>query len=75
MLKNLAGLIVGGMSEMNDNTIPFGKTAEEIISGAVSEYKYPVAFGFSAGHIDDNNPIVFGEKVRFEVANKNTIVF
>tara|TARA_B110000467_G_C17982473_1_gene296031 strand:- start:312 stop:437 length:126 start_codon:yes stop_codon:yes gene_type:complete len=41
----------------------------------VSEYDFPVAFNFPAGHIDDNNPIVFGEKVRFEVAKKNTIVF
>lgn len=74
MLKNLAGLIVGGMSEMNDNTIPFGKTAEEIIQDVVSEYNYPVAFGFPAGHVDDNNPIVFGEKVRFEVNHKNTLI-
>ena len=26
-LKNLKALIIGGMSDMNDNTIPFGKTA------------------------------------------------
>lgn len=24
-LKNLAGLVVGGLSDMKDNTIPFGK--------------------------------------------------
>ena len=36
-LKDLAGLIVGGMSEMKDNPIPFGKTAEEIIHDAVKE--------------------------------------
>lgn len=75
MLKNLTGLIIGGMNDMNDNTIPFGKTAEEIISEVVSEYDFPVAFGFPAGHIDDNNPIVFGEKVKFEVTKKNTTVF
>jgi len=74
MLENLAGLIIGGMSDMNDNTITFGKTAEEIIADTVSEYKYPVAFGFPAGHIDDNNPIVFGKKLRFEVNTKNTII-
>ena len=74
MLKNLAGLIVGGMSDMNDNTIPFGKTAEEIIRDIVSEYDFPVAFSFPAGHIDDNNPIVFGEKVRFEVNNSTVLV-
>lgn len=75
MLDKLAGLIVGGMSDMNDNTIPYGKNAEEIIRDVVSEYNYPVAFGFPAGHIDDNNPIVFGEKVKFEVGEKSTIVY
>ena len=73
-LKNLAGLIVGGMSDMIDNTIPFGKTAEEIIRDTVSEYNYPVAFSFPAGHIDDNNPIVFGEKLQFEVNEKYVLL-
>ncbi|HRD37564.1 MAG TPA: LD-carboxypeptidase, partial [Bacteroidia bacterium] len=50
-LKNLKGLIVGGMSDMKDNKIPFGKSAEEIIYDAVKEYKYPVCFNFPAGHI------------------------
>ncbi len=73
MLKNLAGLIIGGMSDMNDNSIPFGRSSEEIIRDVVSEYKYPVAFGFPAGHIDDNNPIVFGEKVKLEVGEFTNI--
>ncbi len=74
MLKNLAGLIVGGMSDMNDNTIPFGKSVEEIIHNNVSEYKFPVAFGFPAGHINDNNPLVFGEKINFVVTKDSTSV-
>ena len=73
MLKNLAGLIIGGMSDMNDNTIPFGKTAEEIIRDVVSEYNYPVAFGFPAGHIDDNNPIILGDKMMLNVGDTTII--
>lgn len=60
-LSNLAGLLIGGMSDMNDNAIPFGKSAVEIIAGAVSDYNYPLAFNFPAGHLDDNNTLVFGE--------------
>ena len=45
-LSNLAGLIVGGMNNMNDNAVPFGKSAYEIISEAVSGYNYPVCFNF-----------------------------
>jgi muramoyltetrapeptide carboxypeptidase len=60
-LKNLAGLIVGGMSDMKDNPIPFGKTAEDIIHDATKEYDYPVCFQFPAGHIDKNLPLYFGK--------------
>lgn len=66
-LKDLSGLIVGGMFEMRDNEIPFGKTAEEIIKEAVSEYKFPVCFNFPAGHIDDNRALVFGREVELIV--------
>jgi muramoyltetrapeptide carboxypeptidase len=67
LLKDLAGLIVGGMSEMRDNNIPYGKTAEEIISDLVSEYNYPVCFNFPAGHIDDNRALIFGREVELIV--------
>ena len=59
-LDNLAGLLVGGMTKMNDNDIPFGKSAEEIIREAVEEYDYPVYFGFPAGHINNNMPLIIG---------------
>ncbi|MBL4585912.1 MAG: LD-carboxypeptidase [Flavobacteriales bacterium] len=68
-LSNLAGLLIGGMSDMNDNAIPFGKTAEEIIREAVEEYDYPVAFNFPAGHSDDNRALIFGKKAAIRVTN------
>ena len=43
----LEGLIVGGMTKMNDNNIPFGKTAEQIILDTVSEYDFPICFNFT----------------------------
>ena len=69
-LKNLNGLIVGGMSDMKDNAIPYGKTAEEIIYEAVKEYKYPVCFNFPAGHIKNNTAIYFGKKARLEISKE-----
>ena len=71
-LKNLAGLIVGGMSQMRDNTIAFGKTAHQIIFEAVAEYQYPVCFNFPAGHIHDNRALVFGTKASLVVTSKQT---
>jgi muramoyltetrapeptide carboxypeptidase len=73
-LKHLKGLVVGGMSDMKDNAIPFGKTAEEIIFEAVKEYKYPVCFNFPAGHIEKNMALYLGKKVKLEV-QKNKVNF
>jgi len=69
-LDNLQGLIVGGMSDMRDNVVPFGKSAEEIISEVVKEFNYPVCMNFPAGHIENNHPLIIGGKIYFEVGEK-----
>ena len=74
-LSHLAGLIIGGMTDMKDNAIPFGKTAEEIILDAVKEYDYPVCFNFPAGHIDKNMALYFGKKVKLKVEAKTSLTF
>ncbi|HET8885534.1 MAG TPA: LD-carboxypeptidase [Salinimicrobium sp.] len=70
--ENLKGLIVGGMSDMNDNPIPFGKSAEEIIWDTVIEYDFPVIFNFPAGHIEDNRALMMGSEIELEVLEQNT---
>jgi len=70
--NNLKGLIVGGMTKMNDNTIPFGKTAEEIIIDTIKEFDFPVCFNFPAGHLKDNRALVFGRNVQFNVKKEGT---
>lgn len=68
--NNLMGLIVGGMNNMHDNTIPFGKNAYEIILECAAEYNFPIVFDFPAGHLNDNRALILGRKVNLEV-NKN----
>lgn len=63
-LKGLAALVVGGMREMEETKIAWGKSAEAIIADAVSGYKYPVFFGFPAGHVNDNRAFYIGRKAR-----------
>ena len=66
-LANLAGLMIGGMTDMNDNRIPFGKTAIEIIAEHTDEYVYPRCFNFPAGHIHDNRALVLGRKSKLTI--------
>ena len=68
----IRGLIVGGMNNMNDNAIPFGKTAEEIILDHIKDYSFPICFGFPAGHLDDNRSIRLGVSSVLEI-NENGV--
>jgi muramoyltetrapeptide carboxypeptidase len=77
IFRGLAGLVVGGMSDMNDNTVPFGKSAEEIIREHIAEYDFPVCFAFPAGHLANNQALVMGRqhelnitKIKAELRNK-----
>ena len=72
-LNELAGLIVGGMTDMKDNAVPYGKSAEEIILDAVKEYNYPVCFNFPAGHIERNLALYFGRNCALNVGEKSTL--
>ena len=53
--------------DMNDNAVPFGASAEEIISRVTEEYNYPVAFNIPAGHLEDNQSLVLGGHYSLEV--------
>ena len=67
-LSVISGLIVGGMTEMKDTNPGFGMGVEPLILEYFQYRNIPVAFNFPAGHIDDNNAIVFGRKAFFEVS-------
>lgn len=73
-LEKLAGLIVGGMTNIKDVEIPFGKSVYEIISELVQPYSFPVCFDFPAGHIDDNRAMIFGKNASLKVL-KDKVVF
>jgi muramoyltetrapeptide carboxypeptidase len=65
--NNIKGLVVGGMSDMRDNTISYGKTAEEIILEHTGNLGIPVLCNFPAGHLPLNVAMKFGVNVSFEV--------
>lgn len=67
-LEGLAGLIVGHMSDMHDNAIPFGKNAYEIIAEHTGKYDFPVCFNFPVGHEPLNMALVCGRQARLEVS-------
>jgi len=73
-LNNIKGLIVGGFTDLKDNAIPFGRTAEEIISEMVVKFNFPIAFSFPAGHQNDNKTLIFGRQMQLSVEDNLTRV-
>jgi muramoyltetrapeptide carboxypeptidase len=66
-LDKLNALVVGIMSKIHDNAVPYGKTAEEIIMEHVAEYDYPVCFHFPAGHYPMNLALIMGGNAVLEI--------
>jgi muramoyltetrapeptide carboxypeptidase len=75
-LESLKGIIVGSMTDMKDNDIPWGKNALEIVQDVTKKYNIPMIFNFPAGHIHDNRALILGSNVTLEVTeNCSTVVF
>ena len=69
---DLNGLIIGGMTDMHDNQIPFGYDVKQIILDLCKEYDFPICFDFPAGHIPDNRALKLGTKVSLNINNEST---
>ena len=75
-LESLKGIIVGGMTKMHDNEIPWGKDANQIIDDVTKKYNIPIIYNFPAGHSADNHALIIGKQVSIEVNNvESKVVF
>jgi len=75
-LESLKGIIVGGMTKMHDNEIPWGKNALEIIDDVTKKYNIPIIYNFPAGHMADNHALILGKQVKLEANDlESKVVF
>lgn len=73
-LDRLSGMVVGGMTEMNDNEVPFGKQAREILKEHLEPLSIPVCYDFPSGHLKDNRSFYLGVKSRLTCTPKKSRV-
>jgi muramoyltetrapeptide carboxypeptidase len=73
-LQKLAGLIIGGFSDMTDTERPFGKTAYEIIQDIVKEYDYPVCYNFPVSHNKENYALKVGVGYKLKVGKNKVLL-
>ena len=73
-LKNLAGLVIGGFTDMKDTDRPFGKSVEQIIHDVVAEYDYPLCFGFPLSHGKENYALKIGVGYKLKVGKSRVVL-
>lgn len=74
VFEKIKGLIIGGMTELEDTDPPLGCSIEEIILEQLRFSNMPVIFNFPTGHINDNRALVIGKHIKISVNENKTIV-
>ena len=74
VFEKIRGLIIGGMTELEDTDPPLGRSIEEIILEQLRFSNMPVVFNFPAGHIDDNRALIFGKRTQICINDNETTV-
>ena len=73
-LDKLAGLIIGGFTDMKDTERPFGKTVYEAINDLVKEYNYPTCFNFPVSHSKENYALKVGVTHQLKITSKSILL-
>ncbi len=73
-LDRLAGLIVGGFTDIKDTERPYGEAVYEIIHDLVKQYDYPVCYGFPVGHQPENYALKSGVGHKLKVGKNKVLL-
>ena len=66
LFDGIKGLLVGSMLDMNDNSVPFGRSVKTMITELLSGYDFPIIFDVPVGHDEENISIKLGAECNFE---------
>ncbi|MFV0605231.1 MAG: LD-carboxypeptidase [Niabella sp.] len=73
-LDNLAGLILGRFTDVQDTTRPFGEDVQEIMHQLIKEYKYPVCYDFPVSHDKENFALKVGGTYQLQIDSKKVLL-
>jgi len=74
LLDGLAGLIVGGFTEMKDDAKAFGETVTEMILRLTKGSNYPICFDFPISHELNNMPVQLGANYHLSVTDNAVLL-
>jgi muramoyltetrapeptide carboxypeptidase len=74
LLDGLAGLVVGGFTEMKDEAAEFGETVIDIILRITKGAHYPICFDFPISHELNNMPVQLGATYQLAVTENAAVL-
>lgn len=74
LLDEIAGLVVGGFTDMQDEATAFGETVIEIVQRITKGASYPICFGFPISHELDNMPVQLGATYQLSVTEDSALL-
>lgn len=72
--SEIAGLILGGFTDMKDTERPFGKSVEAILENITQNLSCPVCFNFPVSHSSKNVPLIQGGTYQLSITSKRVIL-
>jgi muramoyltetrapeptide carboxypeptidase len=74
LFNNLAGLVLGGFTDMRDEPTDIGASAFEILQSHITEFNYPVCYDFPISHGLSNYPIKEGAEYLLNIQADQVIL-
>ena len=74
LLDSLAGLVVGGFTDMKDDAKAFGETVTAIIQRLTKGANYPICFDFPISHELNNMPVQLGATYQLSVTEQAAVL-
>jgi muramoyltetrapeptide carboxypeptidase len=74
LLDGLAGLVVGGFTDMKDDAAEFGETVIEMILRITKGANYPICFDFPISHELNNMPVQLGATYQLAVTENAAVL-
>lgn len=74
VFDQIAGLIIGGMTELKDTATPTGFVLEDMIAEQLQYRSIPVAFNAPIGHINDNRAVIVGRNSQLTITASTVLL-
>lgn len=74
LLDDLAGLVVGGFTDMKDDATEFGETVIDMILRMTKGTNYPICFDFPVSHELNNMPVQLGATYHLSITDNAALL-